>query len=119
MTPIINYLNQQKEAKKYISQILDKVELFLVVEYFLLEECKTARHRQMLSIGPIVVHPGCIFGIFPRSLLAQTDQSPRVQVRVVSVPNRHTHVTNRCVDYLFGGRRAGLAIGESVFLFLV
>lgn len=71
----------------------------------------------MLSIGPIIIHPGHILRIFQGSLLAQTYQSPRVQVCVISISNQYTQITNCVIKNLFGCSWSFIYIGNNLALF--
>ncbi len=72
----------------------------------------------MLSIRPVVVHPTHIFWIFPRRLFSQTNQSPRIQVRVVPISQNYPHVTYCSVDDLLWSGRSWCAITKRVLWLL-
>lgn len=102
------------------SQILNEVQLFLVLKTLLLEQRETARHWQLLPVRPVVIHLPHVDGVRPWSLLPQTYQCPRIQVRMVSVAYHYSQVANCVVNHLLRGGWAGFCVREYLlWLFLL
>lgn len=76
------------------SEVLDEFAFEPIILPF--EECKAPWHWQLLPIRPLPIYLTHIFRVCLTDFLAQSDNTPRIQICVISISDHYSKVANLC-----------------------